>query len=165
MNLTKTLKNSALAVIIFGAFANVGIAQSPVISKQFHETGIVLKREMVCLAQVIHDEARGEPKAGKIAVANVVINRTATWKRDVCGVVYHKRGKVCQFSGMCSRGEKPYTKESINLAYEVMHGQHKDLTKGATYFHAKYVNPAWNTAFQKTKTIGNHIFYRSNQTL
>ena len=36
----------------------------------------------------------------------------------------------------------------------------KDVTNGATYYHADYVNPGW-TKLQKEKQIGRHIFYKS----
>ena len=37
----------------------------------------------------------------------------------------------------------------------------KDVTGGATYYHADYVNPQWN--LKKVDQIGRHIFYRSNK--
>jgi spore germination cell wall hydrolase CwlJ-like protein len=38
--------------------------------------------------------------------------------------------------------------------YEKMH----DLTKGALFYHADYVNPRWK--LEKTAVIGRHIFYK-----
>ena len=35
----------------------------------------------------------------------------------------------------------------------------EDVTQGATYYHADYVNPQWK--LEKVKKIGHHIFYRS----
>jgi spore germination cell wall hydrolase CwlJ-like protein len=40
------------------------------------------------------------------------------------------------------------------MNYETM----KDITKGATYYHADYVNPHWG--LPKTTQIGRHIFYK-----
>jgi spore germination cell wall hydrolase CwlJ-like protein len=37
----------------------------------------------------------------------------------------------------------------------------KDVTGGATYYHADYVNPGWK--LKKVDQIGRHIFYRSNK--
>ena len=34
----------------------------------------------------------------------------------------------------------------------------EDLTKGALYYHADYVNPNWK--LNKTTKIGRHIFYK-----
>jgi spore germination cell wall hydrolase CwlJ-like protein len=43
--------------------------------------------------------------------------------------------------------------------YVVMNYENiKDVTYGATYYHADYVNPAWG--LPKTTKIGRHIFYK-----
>jgi spore germination cell wall hydrolase CwlJ-like protein len=34
----------------------------------------------------------------------------------------------------------------------------RDITKGALYYHADYVNPRWK--LEKTVVIGRHIFYK-----
>jgi spore germination cell wall hydrolase CwlJ-like protein len=36
-----------------------------------------------------------------------------------------------------------------------------DVTYGATFYHADYVNPGWK--LQKVTKIGRHIFYRSDK--
>jgi len=38
-----------------------------------------------------------------------------------------------------------------------------DVTEGATYYHADYVNPGWN--LPKTIQIGRHIFYKKQSDL
>jgi spore germination cell wall hydrolase CwlJ-like protein len=38
-----------------------------------------------------------------------------------------------------------------------------DVTEGATYYHADYVNPGWN--LPKTTKIGRHIFYKKQSDL
>ncbi|MBJ7298438.1 MAG: cell wall hydrolase [Dolichospermum sp.] len=40
------------------------------------------------------------------------------------------------------------------MNYEIL----DDVTKGALYYHADYVNPRWKLI--KTTTIGRHIFYK-----
>ena len=51
--------------------------------------------------------------------------------------------------------------EIRDLAIFVLVNYHivEDPTKGATYFHAVYVNPMWR--LPRTIKIGNHIFYKS----
>lgn len=160
----KIVKFGAGLCFIVAAITTIGYVQAPHIETTSDEYARV-KRQTVCLAQVIHDEARGEKLAGKIAVGHVVINRSKTWNREICGIVYHKRGKICQFSGMCKQGKPKYTKETLHIAYDLLNGSYRDNTGGATYFHATYVSPDWSNSFKKTKTIGNHIFYKTNQTL
>ena len=38
--------------------------------------------------------------------------------------------------------------------YEKMH----DMTQGALFYHADYVNPRWK--LERTTVIGRHIFYK-----
>ena len=47
--------------------------------------------EVYCMAQNIYFEAGNQPLAGKIAVSQVVINRTnhMNYPTDICGVVYN----------------------------------------------------------------------------
>ena len=57
----------------------------------------MISADIVCMAQLIHDEARGESMEGKEAVAQVVLNRVRDGRfgRGVCGVAR----KPGQFSG------------------------------------------------------------------
>ncbi len=51
------------------------------------------KRELTCLALNVYYEARGEPLAGKYAVAEVTMNRVFShrYPGTVCEVVFEKR--------------------------------------------------------------------------
>jgi spore germination cell wall hydrolase CwlJ-like protein len=57
------------------------------------ESNSLEKRELTCLALNVYYEARGEPLAGKYAVAEVTMNRVASPRHPgtVCEVVYEKR--------------------------------------------------------------------------
>ena len=67
-------------------------------------TAEVRDKQLDCLAKNIYHEAKGEPFEGKVAVAQVTINRAASgqFPSDICKVVYQKNvvyDKVlCQFS-------------------------------------------------------------------
>ncbi|MBF0307485.1 MAG: cell wall hydrolase, partial [Alphaproteobacteria bacterium] len=60
--------------------------------------------EVECLALNIYFEGRGEPTEGRVAVAQVTLNRVAhpDWPKTVCGVV-RQGGPMapCQFSWYC----------------------------------------------------------------
>ena len=80
------------------------------------------ERELKCLAQNIYYEAGYEPFEGKVAVAQVTINRAESGKfpSDICGVVYQKSSlyekTICQFSWYC---EQPTIRKPVNSdAYE-----------------------------------------------
>lgn len=115
-----------------------------------------------CLAQNAFHEARGESRAGQIAVMSVVMNRTkdGRFPSNPCGVVFQRSGKGCQFSWVCSgRRNGPFA-PMVPIAREVYNGQIRDNTGGAIYFHNRSVRPSWARPSKRTVTIGSHSFYR-----
>ena len=123
-----------------------------------------LSPDMKCLAQAVYFEARGEPLTGQLAVARVVINRTASnaYPDDYCSVVTQR----AQFS-FVKGGRIPHADETSRAwlrAKAIAQIAHQDLwdceADDALYFHATYVSPRW--ARQKTQLarIDTHIFYR-----
>jgi spore germination cell wall hydrolase CwlJ-like protein len=127
------------------------------------------EKELNCLAINIYREAGYEPFEGKVAVAQVTMNRVASpdFPNDVCGVVYQKTTAtrtVCQFSWYCDSkhrtrpvGQKAYD-ESYEVAKKVLLENFRlDVLKTALYYHADYVNPQWR--LEKIGKIGQHIFY------
>jgi hypothetical protein len=125
--------------------------------------------ERRCLAQAIYYEARNQSIAGKMAVADVVMNRVASprYPNSVCGVVYQGSQRVtgCQFSFTCDgsmerRIERAAMIESQTLATAVLGGFRLPLTGGATNYHADYVAPVWAPRLTKTAQVGDHVFYR-----
>ena len=129
------------------------------------------ERQLDCLARNIYHEAGHEPFEGKVAVAQVTMNRASDsrFPSDVCGVVFQKNifmeKVVCQFSWYCDSAVKlrpvngPAYKESYEVAKKVLlEGFRLDILKNAMYYHADYVNPKWGKP--KIGQIGRHIFYR-----
>ena len=119
-------------------------------------------KEVVCLASVIHDEARGEPISAKLAVAAVVMNRVKHQKypNTICKVVYQSSNGICQFSGMCKKKIRALDKNTLEIAHGVVFGLYKDPTRGATHFHNNTVSPHWSKNYVKTARIGKHTFYK-----
>ena len=125
--------------------------------------------ERYCLAEAIYHEARGEPTLGQLAVANVILNRVASvqYPNTVCGVVHqNKHIKLrCQFTYACngkSRKPRPgdYWDKAQRVAEQALDGKRQILAvKGATHYHADYVNPGWHRSMKVLKKIGRHIFY------
>jgi spore germination cell wall hydrolase CwlJ-like protein len=126
-------------------------------------------RTLDCLAMNIYREAGGESFEGKVAVAQVTLNRVdhPKFPKDICAVVYQKNvvmeKMVCQFSWHCMGNHKKPNdstyKESYAVAKKVLlEGFRLDGLSDALYFHAVYVNPAWPHV--KVAKIGNHIFYK-----
>ena len=125
------------------------------------------QKQIDCLAENIYHEAGYEPREGKEAVALVTLNRTQDprFPKDICGVVKQKTTSVCQFSWFCqntSIKNKDVYEDAKEVAVYVYANYEnlKDITKGALYYHADYVNPRWK--LEKTTVIGRHIFYKES---
>jgi len=125
------------------------------------------QKQIDCLAQNIYHEAGYEPREGKEAVALVTLNRTQDprFPKDICGVVKQRTTSVCQFSWFCKevsiRNRDAYSDARDVAVYVYANYENlKDITKGALYYHADYVNPRWK--LEKTTVIGRHIFYKES---
>ena len=133
-------------------------------------TAATRERQLQCLARNIYHEAGYEPFEGKVAVAQVTINRanSGQFPNDICAVVYQKsviyEKVVCQFSWYCEQPTrmKPVHADAYNESYAVakkvlLENFRLDGLKRAMYYHADYVNPRWGK--EKIAKIGHHIFY------
>jgi len=125
--------------------------------------------ERTCLAQAIYYEARSESRVGRLAVADVVLNRVASpvYPDTICEVVFQgsERKTGCQFSFTCdgsmkARLNKRMWSESEMLAGAVLAGIRKPVSRYATHYHADYVSPQWADTLTPTAVIGTHKFYR-----
>lgn len=130
------------------------------------------EKELDCLTKNIYYEAGTEPFEGKVAVAQVTINRTKSGKfpKDICAVVYERNlvynNLICQFSWYCDSKAKVRPihattyKESEAVAKKVLlEGFKLDIIKeDVLYYHADYINPGWKRI--RVTKIGKHIFYK-----
>ncbi|WP_038147636.1 cell wall hydrolase [Thioclava atlantica] len=119
-----------------------------------------------CLSQALYFEARGEGVKGQQAVAEVILNRVddPRFPGSICGVVHQSSSRGCQFSWYCDGkpehvGNKAVYARVAKVARAMMDGAPRSLTDGATYFHTHYVHPRWSRRFEKTASIGRHVFY------
>ncbi|HWQ37831.1 MAG TPA: cell wall hydrolase [Burkholderiales bacterium] len=129
-------------------------------------------RELNCLALNVYYEARGEPLAGQYAVAEVTMNRVASWRypSTVCEVVYQKRWDylrkryVSAFSWtefeVVPHPEGEEWERAREIARAVYHGHHRPTLNGAVLYHATYIKPSWARGKRHVAKIGNHVFYR-----
>ena len=142
-----------------------------------------------CLAKNIYFEAGVESTAGKLAVANVTINRTSdkNYPNTICGVVqegihYYNAAKDkhfpvrdrCQFSwycdGLLDEPREGRTWESAQeLAERVLVNHYAkaliDITDGATHYHANWMEkfPKWSYHKKVMASIDRHIFYKNKR--
>jgi len=123
------------------------------------------------LAEAIYFEARSEPLACQIIVAQNILNRVDqerfpnTIKEVVHQSTKTKNGKlVCQFSYYCdgksdlmlnTRAEI----KSYQVASMVLLNQAPDLSEGSDHYYAhNIVTPKWASAMTDTFVCGDHTF-------
>ncbi len=120
-----------------------------------------LSAEERCLAVAVFFESKGEPLAGQMAVAHVILNRVDSrrFPDTVCGVVTQRS----QFS-FVRGGHLPTARagRQWETAKAVAHAAMADAWDSpvgeALFFHATRVSPRWGKT--RVATLGNHIFYR-----
>lgn len=169
---------SKIATVLLLLMSLSTIYSAPSVSREIvaHQTKKEVsenyKKEVECMAKNIYHEAGNESYEGKLAVAQVTLNRTqnANYPKDICGVVYHKTKSptnsiTCQFSWTCLTEkmvrDKYAWEESLMIARRALTEPflHDTIAQTkALYYHAVYVNPGWNKN-KVVKKIGNHIFY------
>jgi len=174
IRIIKILVNLAVAISVL-ALAQFAVSKKFEHLKQARDsaspiTAQMRQQQLDCLARNIYHEAGSEPFEGKVAVAQVTINRTESgqFPSDICKVVYQKNvvyeKVMCQFSWYCEgpsalkpMNDAMYT-ESMEVAKKVLlEGFRLPDLKNALYFHGDYIQPGWNK--KPVAKIGHHIFY------
>jgi spore germination cell wall hydrolase CwlJ-like protein len=180
MYFNRKLTNQALIVLsVFLITINllIPVAKAQVINITKNSVGSHFSNEVQCLAENIYFESASESFEGKLAVAQVTLNRVNSGKfpSTVCGVVKQKdiiNGvMVCQFSWFCSQAynmvkNKYQWEESVLVAKKALTSEiaHDTLHREkAMYYHANYVKPNWN--LPRITQIGNHIFYKERNRI
>lgn len=126
-----------------------------------------------CLADNIYYEAANEPFAGKVAVAQVTLNRVAdpAYPATICGVVYERHvvdgKKVAAFSWTLGRswrapGPIDANKYAVcrRIAIGVIDGVLRSIVidSHVKWYRAVYLNVNWHK--RVAAKIGHHVFYR-----
>ncbi|HSV28623.1 MAG TPA: cell wall hydrolase [Candidatus Omnitrophota bacterium] len=139
--------------------------------------------EETILARTIYGEASGEKRAGRVAIANVIMNRVAAdlgndgkpdwWGEGVIEVCL----KPWQFSCwnptdpnrprilLADRRAHPFG-ECLSIAREAVAGRLDDITGGAVqYLNVRLTErlygsqPNWVSRMRHTVVVGRHHFY------
>ncbi len=126
------------------------------------QTATIDDAELNCLAIGVYYESKGEPLAGQLAVADVILNRSTSGRfpASVCGVLT-QRGQFSFVKG----GRLPdvdTSRAAWKTAVAIARIATQDLwdspAEGALFFHARRVSPKWSRT--RVASLGNHIFYR-----
>ncbi|AZK48956.1 cell wall hydrolase [Paenibacillus lentus] len=122
---------------------------------------VLTDEELHLLHKIVMAEAEGEPYEGKVAVANVVLNRlrSANYPDTIKEVIYQKS----QFSPVQNGRMDRVTpnEDSIRAVTEALHGR-KEVSDDTYYFLSLSLATDLTVAHTKSKTkeIGNHTFYK-----
>lgn len=117
--------------------------------------------ELNLLARCVYSEARGEPYAGQVAVAAVVLNRvrSSSFPNTIAGVIYQKGAFTAVSDGQINLTPN---QTAYNAARDALNGW--DPTGGCLY----YYNPAtatskWIWSLKVEIKIGKHAFARGQR--
>lgn len=162
-------RSKAPWIIVLGLgalFAGFALLMSSMVSQDSK------RRDLRCLALNVYYEARGEPAAGRYAVAEVTMNRVASryYPRTVCAVVYQKEWDVLRkrYVSAFSWTEfdtNPHPdgeqwRQAWEAAEAVYYGRRPPMMKGALHYHATYIKPSWARGKRPVGKVGRHVFYR-----
>ena len=172
------LNSYTVEEIVYEVIPEPIVVEEVIIEKiSIDNTPWTLDNEYHCLASNIYWEARNQPLMGKIAVAQVTMNRVDAlrYPDTICGVVtqtrYYPSGRIdlhsCQFSWYCDGlGDEPVEtwgfsyEESFELAVMFLEIRPHDNTDGSTHYHSTKVNPIWMASLDRVVQIEDHIFYK-----
>ena len=161
---------------IYSKIAFMAIMSLVIITANAEEAiSVATQKQLTCLAQNIYHEAGSESFNGKVAVAQVTINRanSGNFPSTICGVVHQKTQiadrTICQFSWVCdplAKGRRIYSKawkESQEIARKVLLDglRLESLGSEALYFHNAQVRPKWG--LERIDRIGGHTFYSGDK--
>jgi hypothetical protein len=132
---------------------------------------VEVAHDIDCLTAAVYYEARGEPREGQAAVAQVVLNRLrdAHFPKTVCGVVYQGLAShACQFTFACdgstaARREPGAWERAKAVATRAMDGYVTPAVGGATHYHVASLGEIWGGQLVRVAQIGQHVFYRRSR--
>ena len=131
----------------------------------------VERQQLTCLALNVYFEARGEPRAGQLAVAEVTMNRVASphYPNTICEVVFQKNWDPLRkrYVGAFSWTEFETNPNPHGLAWwrawrvakDVYYHHYTPILHGALNYHATYIRPSWARGRHPVAHIGQHLFY------
>jgi len=115
-----------------------------------------------CMAKVVMHEAANQPREGKVAVAQTLVNRLKAGRfgDSICAVA-NQKGQFFHIASFRPRRDSNGWQEAVEVAHDVLAGNADPVAPGAMYFRASY---ARTNAFFRTRervaAVGAHVFYR-----
>lgn len=144
---------------------NITITHSYPISEDYVPTINLKPKDLLCLQMNIYYEAGVESNKGKLAIAQVTMNRLYNEKypRTVCGVVYEKH----QFSWTTDKKKRntvpsgPLWEASKNIAHIYLEGARIPRLVNSLHYHRYDVSPSWSYKMELVVQIDDHQFFNN----
>jgi N-acetylmuramoyl-L-alanine amidase len=139
----------------------VNINSSGTQSANTSQSVLYSEEDFYWLSRIIHAEAEGEPYSGKLAVANVIINRknSPEFPNTIKGVIFDNNFGI-QFTPVANG--KIYNRpnaESERAAIEALEG-HNNIGNSLYFLNPIMATNHWITINRSFYTrIGGHYFY------
>ena len=111
---------------------------------------------LLWLTLTVYHEARNQDIFDQIAVAHVILNRSAgdSVKRSVLRANQFS----CYNNGVMLPTDWPALKTSAYVSLVAIRGV--DFTGGATYYHTRSVKPYWRHKVSWVGEFGSHVLYK-----
>ena len=117
--------------------------------------------EILWLSRIVYAESRGESDAGKLAVANVILNRVRSpqFPNTILEVIFDRKFGVQYTPTINGAIYNTPNRASIMAAKRALHGQN-NIGASLYFFNPRIASTNW-IARNRTyyATIGNHAFY------
>lgn len=120
-------------------------------------SGVYSNVDINLLAQIVHAESKGEPYAGKVAVANVVLNRVVSpgWPDTIREVIYQPK----QFQPVSNGAiHNTPSEDSLRASQEAI--QTHEYEPVYYFYNPDIASSKWIFSRETVKEIGNHRFAR-----
>lgn len=116
----------------------------------------ISEKEKDLLARLVTAEAKGEPYKGKVAVAEVVLNRVESeqFPNSIHQVIYQDKQFEPVENGMINKPAGQEAKKAVN---EALSNEGKD-TDALYFFNPDQTSSKWLRSREVTEEIGHHRF-------
>jgi N-acetylmuramoyl-L-alanine amidase len=116
----------------------------------------------VCVAKIVLHEAGNQPRAGKVAVAQTLVNRLGDGRfgDSICEVA-NQPGQFFDLSRYHPRRDSLAWADAMDVAEEVLSGESDVVAPGAMFFRASYApSNSFFRGRRRVAAVGAHVFYR-----
>lgn len=111
--------------------------------------GHISKKDILCAAETLYSEARGESLTGQLAVGATIVNRSKFFKKTACKVVHQQYTQ----KRIPVEDRKEFHKLATNILYGNVKNPIGNLDSFDSFKHKRHP--------RHSIRIGNHWFYKA----